>query len=142
MAAPPEATRSWNATRSSVTTPRGEAPSKVADLMMRFFRVSGPSRAGPKIGGATPGRSLTGSLPFKEARVAYRGQHVVRQVGVTHDEVGQPRVGAGVAERGSVDAAGVKSGGQRDGHGCARVPLVLPSGVDVHLGLAPNHRRA
>src|SRR5664280_2063017 len=48
MAAPPTATSRWNAIRSSVTAPLGDRPSKVAALMIRFFRVIGPRRADPK----------------------------------------------------------------------------------------------
>ena len=80
----------------------GEAPSNVADLMIRFLRVSGPSRAGPKTGGAgvgVPVEPVTGSVGLEQARVAHGSQHLVGEVGVADDEIGQPRIGAGVAER-------------------------------------------
>ena len=64
MAAPPAATRWWKATRSSVTAPLGVAPSKVADLMIRFFSVRGPSRAGPKTAGPGPASLDGGGVLF------------------------------------------------------------------------------
>src|SRR5665213_2736761 len=142
MATPPRATRSWKATRSSLTRPRGAAPSKVADLMIRFLRFNGPSRASPKTGARTvPGPSVTGSPVPEEPGVAHGGQHVASQVGVAHDEVGQPRVGSGVAEGGPVAAAGVEAAGQRHRHRRARVPLVLAPGVHVHP-VSYTHLRA
>ena len=50
---PARATRRWYSTSSSVTTPSGMTPSKVAALMIRLRSVSGPSRAGAKGSGLT-----------------------------------------------------------------------------------------
>ncbi len=46
MATPPRATSLCKSISASLTSPRGITPSKVADLMKRFFRVRGPRRNG------------------------------------------------------------------------------------------------
>ena len=48
--------------------PPGEAPSNVADLMIRFFSVSGPSRAGAEDRRRWAGASATGSVPVEPGR--------------------------------------------------------------------------
>ena len=60
---------------------------------------------------------------------------------MTHDEIGQPRVGSRVAQRGAVDAAGEEPGSQRHSHRGTRVPLVLAPGVDVDFRFAPHDGR-
>src|SRR5271165_7127016 len=62
MAAPPAATRRWNSTSASLTLPPGITPSKVAALMIRLRRVSGPRAAGAKTGGGA-GRAVRGMGP-------------------------------------------------------------------------------
>ena len=48
MPAPPAATLRWYSTSSGVASASGVTPSKVAALMIRLRRVTGPSRAGAK----------------------------------------------------------------------------------------------
>jgi hypothetical protein len=52
MPTPPAAILRWNSISRSLTTWSGVTPSKVAALMMRVRRMTGPSLAGAKGSGA------------------------------------------------------------------------------------------
>src|SRR5690606_486948 len=78
MATPPAAGRRWYSIRSSVTSASGVMPSKVAALITRLRRVSGPSRAGSNTstGGlrrSYGGQSLEGRVWGAEAGGQSRG---------------------------------------------------------------------
>src|SRR6266545_5605364 len=62
------------------------------------------------------------------------GEHVVGEVGPTHEEIGEPGVRLVVAEGAAVEARGVEAGGGCDGDGGGAVPLVLAAGVGVDVG--------
>ena len=67
-------------------------------------------------------------------------QGVVRQVGSADQQIRLPRVPTVVAERASVESTGVQPGGESHRGRSGVVPLVLPAGVRVDVGLAQHHR--
>src|SRR3954453_19565215 len=83
MPTPPAAGSRWEVIRSSVTSASGVAPSKVADLMMRLRRVTGPSLAGVNTLGAV---SMVRRLPHRHVRLAGVGA-ITLDGKATRDEI-------------------------------------------------------
>ncbi len=68
------------------------------------------------------------------------GEHGFGELLAADEEIREPRVGAVVDERRSVEASDVKSGRHRHSGGRGAVPLVLAAGVHVDVGVAAHDR--
>ena len=167
MATPPEAMVRWNSINLSLMAPLGVAPSKVAALMIRFLRVKGPRGAGSNTAGGRPGLAgasvltvftrahhragpapsaggFSRSWPRSWARHPGRTQGIgdrLRQRGMADHQIREVGVRLRIPQRTPVEPPGMKTGGQRHGHRCGRIPLVLSPGMKIDFGLTPNDGR-
>ena len=119
VAAPPAATRRWKSMRSSLTVPPGVTPSKVAALMMRLRRVSGPSGRRREDGrdGVAGGCGGGMGLPLPTAASAARRRQARRQAHARRwpargcaGGLPTPQLQVGTAACGCGDSAGVRGG--------------------------------